>query len=319
MRFTVDVGELAVVLELDTEPAEVDLTRDGLGDACLDAAVEGMLGSHRAQASPDGHGLGAAVGRDGPSQGPRGDRGPVRDPPGPATLADGAAGHRAAGRRVVLPEHRVEGRRVRRARARLPRRPSAHREPGAADPGLDAGGAGGLPPAGVRGGRAPRPPAVESRPPKRDGGYEFDGIVLNRVIGSILSVASHQPDEAVQRVGHLSSGKSQLTSAGRAMAGPSKRRSAMFVTLNDRRPSPRKSLCGGDHRLRLEPLEARTLLSTYLVIEESSIPSADLAKQIGAAGGTETSSIPRDRSGGGQIRRRAFCSSRRTASRTFAR
>ncbi|MBV8235234.1 MAG: hypothetical protein JO075_05995 [Acidimicrobiia bacterium] len=51
---TVDVGELAVVLELDTEPAAVDLTRDGLGDACLDAAVEGMLASHRAQASPDG-------------------------------------------------------------------------------------------------------------------------------------------------------------------------------------------------------------------------------------------------------------------------
>jgi hypothetical protein len=54
MRCTVDVGELAVVLELDTEPAEVDLTRDGLGDACLDAAVEGMLASHRAQASTDG-------------------------------------------------------------------------------------------------------------------------------------------------------------------------------------------------------------------------------------------------------------------------
>jgi hypothetical protein len=54
MRFTVDGGELAVVLERDAEPAEVDLTRDGLGDACLDAAVEGMLASHRAQASPDG-------------------------------------------------------------------------------------------------------------------------------------------------------------------------------------------------------------------------------------------------------------------------
>ena len=54
MRFTVDVGELAVVLELDTGPLEVDLTRDGLGDACLDAAVEGMLASHRVQASPDG-------------------------------------------------------------------------------------------------------------------------------------------------------------------------------------------------------------------------------------------------------------------------
>ena len=54
MRFTVDVSELAVVLGLDTEPAEVDLTHDSLGDRCLDAAVEGMLGSHRAQASPDG-------------------------------------------------------------------------------------------------------------------------------------------------------------------------------------------------------------------------------------------------------------------------
>ena len=52
MRFTVDVGELAVVLELDTEPAEVDLTRDGLGDRCLDAAVEGMRASHRARATP---------------------------------------------------------------------------------------------------------------------------------------------------------------------------------------------------------------------------------------------------------------------------
>jgi hypothetical protein len=48
MRFAADVGELAVVLELDTEPAEVDLMRDGLGDACLDAAV------------PNGHGAGQA-------------------------------------------------------------------------------------------------------------------------------------------------------------------------------------------------------------------------------------------------------------------
>ena len=42
MRSLTDVGELTVVLELDTEPAAVDLTRDGLGDACLDAAVEGI-------------------------------------------------------------------------------------------------------------------------------------------------------------------------------------------------------------------------------------------------------------------------------------
>ena len=54
MRFTVAVGELAVVPGRDTEPAEVDLTRDGPGDACLDAAVEGMLASHRARSSPDG-------------------------------------------------------------------------------------------------------------------------------------------------------------------------------------------------------------------------------------------------------------------------
>ena len=54
MRCTGDVGELAVVLELDTEPAAVDLTRDGLGAAGLDAAVEGMLASHGAQRAPDG-------------------------------------------------------------------------------------------------------------------------------------------------------------------------------------------------------------------------------------------------------------------------
>ena len=54
MRFTVDVAALAVVPGLDTEPDGVDLTRDGLGDACLDAAVEGMLASHGAQRAPDG-------------------------------------------------------------------------------------------------------------------------------------------------------------------------------------------------------------------------------------------------------------------------
>ena len=32
----------------------MDLTRDGLGNAYLDAAVEGMLASHRAQRAPDG-------------------------------------------------------------------------------------------------------------------------------------------------------------------------------------------------------------------------------------------------------------------------
>jgi hypothetical protein len=54
MRCTGDGGELAVVPGRDTEPPGVDLTRDGLGDACLDAAVEGMRASHRAQRAPDG-------------------------------------------------------------------------------------------------------------------------------------------------------------------------------------------------------------------------------------------------------------------------
>ena len=54
MRFEVDANELAVYLELDTEPANLDLTAHGLGDACLDAVVEGMLQSHRAQCAPDG-------------------------------------------------------------------------------------------------------------------------------------------------------------------------------------------------------------------------------------------------------------------------
>ena len=47
------MGELTVVLALDAEPAAVDLTRDGLGDRCLDAAMAGMLASHGAQRAPD--------------------------------------------------------------------------------------------------------------------------------------------------------------------------------------------------------------------------------------------------------------------------
>ena len=76
MRFTVDVGELAVVPGLDTEPAEVDLTRDGPGDACLDAAVEGMLASH-GRSEPGRDTMDAAEGRDGAPEGPR----PHRFPP----------------------------------------------------------------------------------------------------------------------------------------------------------------------------------------------------------------------------------------------
>jgi hypothetical protein len=72
--------------------------------------------------------MGAAESRHGAPQGPRDDRGPVRDLPRPAPLADGAADDRAAGRRVVLPDHQADGRRVRRARA--PSTP-ATRSPGA--------------------------------------------------------------------------------------------------------------------------------------------------------------------------------------------
>ncbi|MBV8554444.1 MAG: hypothetical protein JO116_02690 [Planctomycetaceae bacterium] len=49
-----DVEGLAVWLEIDPGDAAVDLTRDGLGDACLDAAVEGMRASYRERSSPDG-------------------------------------------------------------------------------------------------------------------------------------------------------------------------------------------------------------------------------------------------------------------------
>ena len=140
MRFTVDVGELAVVLELDTEPAEVDLTRDGLGDACLDAAVEGRRASHAAQRAPlkaatvrrKGH---ATIGVQ---------SGIVLDPHrwrrAPRTITPRVAAW-------FYPTTRPTGDGCD-GHARLPRRPPAHREPGAADPGLDAGGAGGLPPAG---------------------------------------------------------------------------------------------------------------------------------------------------------------------------
>ena len=87
MRFEVDVTALAVVLELDTEPANLDLTAHSLGDACLDAVVEGMLQSHRARVRPRWHAVGTAEGRDGAREGPCGDRGPLRDPAPPGPLA----------------------------------------------------------------------------------------------------------------------------------------------------------------------------------------------------------------------------------------
>ena len=49
-----DVEGLAVWLEIDPGDAAVDLTRDGPGDRCLDAAVAGMRASHGAQRAPDG-------------------------------------------------------------------------------------------------------------------------------------------------------------------------------------------------------------------------------------------------------------------------
>ena len=54
MRFVVDDADLSLWLELDDEPATLDLTRDGLGDRILDAAVEEMIRAHARQESPAG-------------------------------------------------------------------------------------------------------------------------------------------------------------------------------------------------------------------------------------------------------------------------
>ncbi len=54
MRFRVDDADLSLWLELDHEPATLDLTRDGLGDRILDAAVEEMIRAHARQQSPSG-------------------------------------------------------------------------------------------------------------------------------------------------------------------------------------------------------------------------------------------------------------------------
>lgn len=54
MRFTVADEDLSLWLELDEEPDHLDLTQNGLGEALLDAAVDGMLASHAQKQSPDG-------------------------------------------------------------------------------------------------------------------------------------------------------------------------------------------------------------------------------------------------------------------------
>ena len=124
---------------LDTEPAGVDLTRDGLGDACLDAAVEGMLGSHRARRRPTGRRgrrcrRRRSVARETPRSG---------SSPGCCWTRTAGGRRRGTSRRgspcgtTRAPAGRATGATATR---HLPRRPSAHREPGAADPRGDAGG-----------------------------------------------------------------------------------------------------------------------------------------------------------------------------------
>jgi hypothetical protein len=54
MQFNVDHQQLSIIVELDSEPEDLDLTIDGLGDAILDAGVDGMIASTWAKRSPDG-------------------------------------------------------------------------------------------------------------------------------------------------------------------------------------------------------------------------------------------------------------------------
>jgi hypothetical protein len=54
VQFTVDHQNLSLIVELDSEPEGLDLTIDGLGDAMLDAGVDGMIASTWAKRSPDG-------------------------------------------------------------------------------------------------------------------------------------------------------------------------------------------------------------------------------------------------------------------------
>jgi hypothetical protein len=54
MQFVTDDQDLAVGVILDREHPAVDLTADGLGVACLDAAVAGMLSAHEARSAPEG-------------------------------------------------------------------------------------------------------------------------------------------------------------------------------------------------------------------------------------------------------------------------
>jgi hypothetical protein len=53
MKFTVDDADLSLSVELDVEPATLDLTA-GLGDRILDVAVEEMIRAHARGQSPGG-------------------------------------------------------------------------------------------------------------------------------------------------------------------------------------------------------------------------------------------------------------------------
>jgi hypothetical protein len=145
MRSLTDVGELAVVLELDMEPAAVDLTRDGLGDACLDAMVEGMHASHRAQRAPDGAPWAplkaATVRQKGHVVIGRGS-GLLPNPQRWRTVPRDITSRFA----LVRPEHWANGRWVRGPCAGVPRREPSDGLAGASDPGMDAGSAGDVPP-----------------------------------------------------------------------------------------------------------------------------------------------------------------------------
>jgi hypothetical protein len=54
MQFVTDDDELCLGVILDREHPDLDLSRNDLGNRCLDLAVQGMVDAHRFASAPDG-------------------------------------------------------------------------------------------------------------------------------------------------------------------------------------------------------------------------------------------------------------------------